>query len=175
MSRDNLLITAFTSTNALGPGQTATLAALRDQRGGLHQCDFDDAELNTWIGRVNEIEDVTLPDSLKRFDCRNNRLALLALEQDGFTTEVNRCSRQNGAARIGLFLGTSTSGIQATELAYRSRDSETGKLPAGFDLQYTHLIHSVVDFVGELLGVHGPSLTISTANSFAISSSSSSA
>jgi 3-oxoacyl-[acyl-carrier-protein] synthase-1 len=156
-------VTAKTLTNALGHGNAATLSALRSHRSGLRKCDFDDAALDTWIGRVDDIENVALPGKLKRFDCRNNRLALLALEQDSFTSEISRCCTQYGKARIGLFLGTSTSGIQATELAYRLRDPETGKLPAEFDLQNTHLIYSVVDFFHELLGITGPSLAISTA------------
>lgn len=156
-------IKTYTVTNALGHGEAATRCALREQRSGLRQCDFDTAGLDTWIGRVDGIEDVTLPARLQRFDCRNNRLALLALEQDGFTAAAGELRQRYGAERIGVFLGTSTSGIQETELAYRDRDPDSGKLPAGFVLQDTHLIYSGVEFVRELLDIHGPSLAISTA------------
>ena len=37
-----------------------------------------------------------------------------------------------GARRVGLFLGTSTSGILEAELAYRHRDARTGLLPESF-------------------------------------------
>jgi len=141
----------------------ATVSALREQRGGLRKCDFDTATLDTWIGRVEGIEDMRLPYESRHFDCRNNRLALLALEQDDFIAAVNGCRRKYGAAHIGIFLGTSTSGIHTTELAYRSRDQDSGRLPAWFDLQNTHLIYSVVDFVRELLDIDGPSQAISTA------------
>jgi 3-oxoacyl-[acyl-carrier-protein] synthase-1 len=163
MPTTRLSIRARTITNSLGHGEAATLNALHRQRSGLRACDFDTAELDTWIGRVDGIEEVTLPAALQRFDCRNNRLALLALEQDGFTAAAADFRRRYGGARIGVFLGTSTSGIQATELAYRCRDPDSGKLPAWFDLHNTHLIYSGVDFVRELLGFHGPSLAISTA------------
>ncbi len=163
MLENTLSITASTLTNALGPGQAATLSALLDQRNGLRKCDFDLADLDTWIGRVAGVEDVVLPDTLQRFDCRNNRLALLALEQDAFTAAIGKCRQRYGAGRIGVFLGTSTSGIQATEQAYRFRDPDSGKLPDWFDLQNTHLIYSDVDFVRELLDIRGPSLAISTA------------
>ena len=163
MPISSLSINAFTLTNALGHGEAATLSALRDQHSGLRPCDFDTAELDTWIGRVDGIEEVTLPVTLQRFDCRNNRLALLALEQDAFTAAIGKCRQRYGAARIGVFLGTSTSGIQATELAYRCRDPDSGRLPDWFDLQNTHLIYSGVDFVRELLDIRGPSLAISTA------------
>jgi len=158
-----ITINARTITNSLGHGVAATWSALRDQRSGLRPCDFDTAGLDTWIGRVDGVEDVTLPARLQRFDCRNSRLALLTLEQDNFTAAAGELRQQYGAARIGVFLGTSTSGIQATELAYRSRDPNSGKLPAWFDLHNTHLIYSGVDFVRELLDFRGPSLAISTA------------
>ena len=139
MSNNKLALTASTLTNALGQGQAATLSALREQRGGLRKCDFDAADLDTWIGRVDGIEEVTLPATLQRFDCRNNRLALLALEQDAFTDALGKCRQRYGARRIGVFLGTSTSGIQATELADRFREPDSGRLPDRFDLQTTQL------------------------------------
>ena len=163
MSKNKLALSAFTLTNALGHGATATLSALHEQRSGLRPCDFDTAELDTWIGRTDGIEDVTLPAALQRFSCRNNQLALLALEQDDFIATAGKFRQQYGAARIGVFLGTSTSGMQKTELAYRCREPDSGKLPAWFDLQNTLLIYSGVDFVRELLGLRGPALAISTA------------
>jgi len=163
MPKNKLTINAFTLTNALGHGAAATLGALRKQRGGLRRCDFDTADLDTWIGRTDGIEDVELPAALRRFDCRNNRLALLALEQDNFVALAAEFRQRYGAAGIGVFLGTSTSGIQATEHAYRFREPGSGKLPDWFDLQNTHLIYSGVDFVRELLDFRGPSQAISTA------------
>ena len=163
MLKGTLSLTATTLTNALGHGSAATLAALRAQKSGLRKCDFDNVRLDSWIGRVDGIEQITLPEKLKRYDCRNNRLALLALEQDGFIDQIARIKKKYGTTRIGLFLGTSTSGIHEAELAFRKRDKETGELPAEFDLQCTHLIYSVVEFFQDLLDIRGPSLAISTA------------
>jgi 3-oxoacyl-[acyl-carrier-protein] synthase-1 len=163
MPVSGITINARTITNSLGHGEAATLSALRQPRGGLRPCDFDTAELDTWIGRVDGIEAVTLPASLHRFDCRNNRLALLALEQDDFMAAAGTFRRRYGTARIGVFLGTSTSGMQTTEQAYRSRDPGCGKLPPWFEMHNTHLIYSGVDFLRELLGFRGPSQAISTA------------
>lgn len=155
-----LALSATTLTNALGHGRTATLAALRSRKSGLRRCDFNSAELDTWIGRVDAVEQVNLPPRLSNFDCRNNRLALLGLEQDGFSDEITRCLSTYGRSRIGLFLGTSTSGVYQTEQAYQEINN---KAPANFSLQHTHLIYSVVDFVRTLFGLQGPSITISTA------------
>ena len=55
---------------------------------------------------------------LAAFSCRNNKLAELALRQDGFLDGVGGATVERyGAARIGLFVGTSTSGILQTEQA----------------------------------------------------------
>ena len=69
---------------------------------------------------------VVLPEHLQKFDCRNNRLAELALRTDGFAEAVQSAAARWGALRVGVFLGTSTSGILQTELAYRDRDPNTG-------------------------------------------------
>lgn len=158
-----LTVSAYTLTNALGHGNAQTLAALRARQSGLRSCDFENAELDTWIGRAAGVEQVTLPTQLRSYDCRNNRLAQLALEQDNFTVAVERCRRDYGQARIGLFLGTSTSGINTTEHAYRSRQQDDLPLADDYSFEHTHMIHSLTDFVGRLLDVQGPALTVSTA------------
>ena len=84
---------------------------------------FDTNTLDCWLGEVRDF-DVPLAGALAAWDCRNNRLADFALEQDGFLDAVAACRARYGAARIGVFIGTSTSGVQQTELAYRARDPE---------------------------------------------------
>ena len=158
-----LAIAAYTVTNALGRGVAASLAALRNGESGLHPCDFADADLPTWIGRVAGLEDEPLAGTFAAFDCRNNRLARIGLEQDGFTAAVRQARDRYGANRIGVFIGTSTSGIGATEQAYRQRDPVTGSLPASFDYQHTHNVFSVADFTRRWLGLTGVALAVSTA------------
>ena len=68
-----------------------------------------------------------------------------------------------GARRIGVFLGTSTSGILQTELAYRRRDPVTGALPDDFIYRTTHNTFSVADFVRSIFGLEGPAVVVSTA------------
>lgn len=79
-----LAITHFTMTSCLGHGLAATTAALQAGRSGLKPCDFETVDIDTWIGEVEGVDAVRLRDDLGRFDCRNNRLALLGLQQDGF-------------------------------------------------------------------------------------------
>lgn len=158
-----LTLSNYTLVSALGPGLDATLAALRERRSGLRPCDFLDARLDTYIGRVDGLEEAPIIGELSRFDCRNNRLAQMALRQDGFAQAVAAARAHYGAQRIGVIIGTSTSGILETELAYRRRDPATGALPATFSYPHTHNSFSVADFTRRYLGLEGPALAISTA------------
>lgn len=159
----NLLLSNYTATSCLGIGLDATWQALEAQRSGLKPCDFETVTLNTWIGEVPGLDAVTLPTSLQAFDCRNNRLALLALQQDGFSQAVQQAAQQHGAGRIGIFLGTSTSGTLQTELAYRERAGGPGPLPDWFDYDGTQNTYSVAHFVRQYFGLDGPAFVISTA------------
>ncbi|EWS59412.1 3-oxoacyl-[acyl-carrier-protein] synthase 2 [Methylibium sp. T29-B] len=158
-----LAVTDHTLASALGVGRAATLAALRDGRSGLARKTFETAALDTWIGEVEGVDAQALPPALADFDCRNNRLAWLGLQADGFAASVARARARFGPRRIGVFLGTSTSGILQTELAYRRRDPATGALPADFRYAQTHNTYSVVDFTRRVLELEGPSCAVSTA------------
>jgi 3-oxoacyl-[acyl-carrier-protein] synthase-1 len=157
-----LALTACTATNALGTGLAASLAALREGRSGLRPCAIPGVTIPTWTGAVDACEAVRLDGDLALFDCRNNRLALLGLEQDGFIAAVAAAIARHGADRVGVFIGTSTSGIRETEIAYASRDAD-GPLPASYDYRHSHNIYSVAEFVRRRLGLRGPAHAISTA------------
>lgn len=158
-----LLLSHFTATSAIGAGLEATLASLQAERSGLKPCDFDSADLATWIGEVKEVDGQMLRPDLRAFDCRNNRLAQLGLRQDGFEQAVLAAAGRYGKRRIGVFLGTSTSGILETELAYRARDPATGALPAAFVYAGSHNPFSVTAFVRGYFGLEGPAMTVSSA------------
>src|SRR5438552_45213 len=125
-----LALTSFTATSCIGRGVEATLAALRERRTGLKRCAFETVTLDAFVGEVAGVDEAPLPPGLREYECRNNRLAQLGLVQDGFAEAVRRSARRHGRERVGVFLGTSTSGILETELAYRRRDPASGALPA---------------------------------------------
>ena len=163
MPADALLISASTLVNALGRGSRACFDALEAARGGLRRCDFDDADLDTWIGRVDGLEDEPVVDELAGFDCRNNRLAQLGLRQDDFVERAAQARDRYGAARVGVFIGTSTSGVLQAELAYRHRDPVSGALPADFSYFGTQNAMSVAEFTRRFLSLQGPVMSVSTA------------
>lgn len=158
-----LLLSSYTATTCLGHGLAATLAALREQRSGLAPCAFETVQLATWIGEVAGVDEQQLPSGLAKYDCRNNRLAQLALEADGFADRVRAAVARYGKTRVGIFLGTSTSGILQTELAYRRRDPVSGALPADFIYRTTHNSFSLAEFARDYFGLEGMALAISTA------------
>lgn len=157
-----LSLSSCTLTSALGRGLAPTLEALAQGRSGLRPNDFADARLATWIGRVEGLEDMSINSELADYDCRNNRLARLALQQDAFVDRIAAARRRYGPARIGLFLGTSTSGIGETERAYAQRAAD-GALPQSFHYRETHDTFSLADFVRRELALDGPALVVSTA------------
>lgn len=157
-----LVLTAATLVSAMGRGMPATLDALRSRRSGLRPCDF--AEVRTGhIGRVDAIEDHHLPPALGRFDCRNNRLADIALRTDNFAETVAIARDCYGPDRIAVVLGTSTSGVLSSEDAYRARDPSTGLLPPDYDYTHTHDMFSLARYVREALALRGPAMVVSTA------------
>ncbi len=158
-----LVLTHYTLTNCLGPGIAATRQALHQGASGLRPCDFMDVALDTFIGRVDGLEEVGIAQPLAAFDCRNNRLAQWALSQDGFARAVRDARDRYRADRIAVVVGTSTSGILETELAYRTRDGHGGQLPPTFRYRHTHDTYSSAAFVRAYLGLQGPALAISTA------------
>jgi 3-oxoacyl-[acyl-carrier-protein] synthase I len=155
-----LAINSYTATTALGHGLEAQAAALRQERSGLERRRFETSTLVTWIGEVAGL-DASLPAQWREWDCRNNRLAEAGLQQDGFLEAVATARQRYGAARIGVFIGTSTAGVQQTELAYRARID--GVLPDWFRHRTTQNVYAVANFVRLRLQLQGVCVSISTA------------
>ncbi|TAL98825.1 MAG: beta-ketoacyl-[acyl-carrier-protein] synthase family protein [Rhodanobacter sp.] len=162
MSTTPLAVTAYTATSALGHGLAAQFDALANGRSGLRPNDISSAPLACWIGRVDGVEAATLPAARADWDCRNNRLAWLGLQQDDFIDKVAIARARYGTSRIALLLGTSTASIGATEEAYRQLDADGG-LPDDMLRPALHTPHSLSAFVAAALDLSGPCLTVSTA------------
>ncbi len=158
-----LHLISYTAVTGLGRGVDALAEALAQRRSALAPCHFETVQLDTMIAEVAGLDAAPLRADLAAFECRNNRLAQLTLEQDGFADAVRKARALFGAARIGVFLGTSTSGILETEIAYRHRDPDTGALPAALDYRRSHNSYSVVEFVRSYFDLTGPASAVCTA------------
>ena len=158
-----LWLRSYTATSCIGQGVASTLSSLQQHHSGLKPCDFESVSIDTFIGEVPGVDAQQLPQHLREFDCRNNRLAELALRQDGFDEAIHGAIGRWGKKRIGVFIGTSTAGILQTELAYRQRDPASGALPNDFLYGPTHNSFSVADYVRRRFGLEGPAVAVSSA------------
>jgi 3-oxoacyl-[acyl-carrier-protein] synthase-1 len=100
----------------------------------------------------------SIPQRLQRYDCRNNRILLAVLEQ--IEPSVRRMIRQYGPDRIGIVIGTSTSGISEGERAI-SALRVTGQLPPDYHYKQQEL-GGAAEFLSNYLEIKGPAYTVST-------------
>ena len=100
-----------------------------------------------------------IPPALFRYACRNNALTLAALEQ--IEEPVAEALARYGAERVGVVLGTSTSGVGDAEAAI-AHHLRTQALSPTFDYDQLEF-GGASGFVAALLGLRGPAYTLSTA------------
>lgn len=154
-------IAHYTLTTALGAGKLAQMTPLIADQSGLSPISIT-PDVQSFAGPVEGLDTVRLPEFLQHFDCRNNRLAYHSILQDNFLPQVATLREQFGAARGGVFMGTSTAGILSTEEAYR-QSHPSAHLPAWYQYRYTQNPSSLANFVAAVTGISGPAFTLSTA------------
>lgn len=159
MSPAPLFLSSLGLVNALGRGKKAVSEALfRGDSGGLR---LEEGWLPGRAARVGRVE-VPLPEIPTAFAkdaSRNNRLLLAALGEirDDLEQEIARY----GVHRIGVVLGTSTSGMAEGEEAV-AHQLRFGTLPPDFHYRQQE-IGRPAPFLADYLGLEGPAITLSTA------------
>ncbi|PKM36399.1 MAG: beta-ketoacyl-[acyl-carrier-protein] synthase II [Gammaproteobacteria bacterium HGW-Gammaproteobacteria-10] len=141
-----------------GNGAEMLSRLLAGDRSGLIKTDEYSPGKPFYVGEIR----ADLPEIERKYsdyDCKNNRLLLAALSQiqDG----VDRIKRKYRADRIGVVIGTSTSGVRNTELAIAAVAGGLEK-PSGFHYKQQQLAGGA-DFLAHLLGLKGPAYSVSTA------------
>ncbi len=101
-----------------------------------------------------------LPPDLSAYQCRNHVLAYLAFKQIEKSVAVLR--ERIGAERLGVVIGSSTSGIDASEEAFFKWRTD-GKLPENYRFKTQHEMGSVSGFIARIAKAKGPAYTLSTA------------
>ena len=101
----------------------------------------------------------TIPPELGQQSSRNNQLLLEAALQ--IEDEIRQAIQRYGAARVGIVLGTSTSGIDEASrgIAHYLRDHQ---FPGDYDYQQQEL-SAPANFLADWLQLSGPAYVISTA------------
>lgn len=90
---------------------------------------------------------------------RNNRLAHFLCQR--IEAGVASLHQRYAAERIGVVIGSSTSGIETTE-SFTEQQAETGEMPLTYDYQHQDM-GDVSQVVAKLIGAKGPVYTVSTA------------
>ncbi len=145
--------------NALGFGKKEVLNNLLDNNApGMVSMPSPIKSKSFFVGKVQE-ELPEIPDRLAQFDCRNNRLALAALLQ--LEAAINKLKKQYPAERIGIVMGTSTSGIAEAELAIKEL-KDTNHFPDDYHYKKQE-IGAVAEFLARYFNTKGPAYSISTA------------
>lgn len=156
MSRSYL--NALGMVTCLGESAAATLAGLRaESTRGLARRD-DLRETPAVVATVS----CELPskDSFpRRFASRNNQLALAALRQ--IERDVQTAVARFGRSRVGVIVGSSTSGILEGGAAI-TQQVATGSYPSEFDYAQQE-IGNPSEFLADFLDVNGPAYTVSSA------------
>jgi len=111
-----------------------------------------------YVGEV-QVELPLIDSQYKVYDCKNNQLLLAALAQIQDTVDI--MISRFGADRVGVVIGTSTSGVRNTELALASVAKHNVK-PEQFHYKQQQLAGGA-DFLAHYLGLKGPAYAISTA------------
>jgi 3-oxoacyl-[acyl-carrier-protein] synthase-1 len=101
-----------------------------------------------------------LPTGFEAFQCRNHRLAYVAFRQ--IADEVNVLRDTFSPERIGVVIGSSTSGLDVSETAFFHWQA-TGTLPGYYHYETQHEMGSIAQFIARLGELHGPAYTVSTA------------
>lgn len=117
----------------------------------LHEDSIQVAQISS---ELPELKDYPL-----HFQSRNNQLAFQAYQQ--IVETVEQLKHQYPTERIGVILGTSTSGIAQGEEAMQAKQQE-GDFPAHYDYRQQEM-SNVAEFICHLAKLNGFAMTISTA------------
>lgn len=157
MTARPLPITGYSLCNGLGSDREAVLTRLRESQRGLSAVPFS-LPFPTVAG-VIDTELPELPAALAAWSNRPTRLAQLLLTQ--LEGPLARARARWRADRIGIVLGTSTSGADTTEQAFAHFVAQ-GSLPASYDFHKQHTFGALVDVIARLTGIAGPAWVVST-------------
>jgi len=145
--------------SAVGSSKSETFRrVLSGDRTGLTLTEGLVADKSLYVGAI-QAELPVINKFFSAYDCRNNQLLLAALGQ--IKTCVDDMIHRFGADRIGVVIGTSTSGLQNTESAW-AEVVNTGKKPEQFHYKQQQLAGGA-DFLANYLALKGPAYSLSTA------------
>lgn len=144
---------------ALGEGKQAVAdALLAGDASGMRAEDGWVTDRRLTVGAVRAALPA-MPEGFEAAHSRNNQLLLAAAQQ--IEPELRAAIARYGATRVGLVLGTSTSGIREASAGI-ARFLHDGELPADYDYAQQEMA-APATFLADWLGLAGPVYCQSTA------------
>jgi len=167
-------ITAMSLVGSMGRTTAEVLGALDAGRTGLRRPDELDGlalalPFPTVVGAVPGALP-PVPASEARYDTRLARIGLMALEE--VRPALDRALSRWGRRRVAILIGTSTGGLDATEVAFRTwvqsggpggEGVPPGRVPESFDLRTQHDFNALGELIRRITGIEGPTYVVSTA------------
>jgi 3-oxoacyl-[acyl-carrier-protein] synthase-1 len=157
MSKTPCYLPALGIVNALGGNCAEVAGGLF--AGATHGMVLESGWLAEGEARVGKVQNALPSLAGSHDDSRNNRLLLAAVGQ--IAQQIADARQRYGPTRIGIVLGTSTSGIAEGEAALAERQ-RSGRLPQHYDYRQQE-IGAPAHFLARHLDLHGPAYTVSTA------------
>ena len=156
-------VIAYSALSACGQGNKALYQALSENHSGLAPLELLNVPFNTYVGAISQPLQSLHPELID-YDTRNSRVALTALNDidSGVRVAIEELKSKYGSQRIGVVIGTSTSGLYETEEAY-SELIKTNKMPADFHFVKQHAYQATARFLQVELGLCGVCYAVSTA------------
>jgi len=159
MSKSQIYLNAMSAANALGRNwQEVSRGLFAGDRSGLESQETLNDGRSVPVGRLNFDLDCLEPQ-FADWDSRNNRLVRQCLTP--LTEAIDAAKEKYGSSRVGVVIGTSTSGTSQTE-ARLPEWILAGGPPPGFDFRRQEL-GDAAEFVAAVTGVFGPCFSVSTA------------
>lgn len=154
-----LYLSALGILNALGSGKEEVLLnAMRGSQVGLKVIPGLALDRDLFFGQI-QTELAPIGPRLSKYDCRNNRILVEAYRE--IEGEVQALIQRHGRDRIGVVLGSSTSGIREVEDALEFQ-LRTGEYPPSY-YDYKQEMGTVAEFLAAYLDLSNVAITVSTA------------
>lgn len=159
MTNTRVYLNHMALINALGSAHTEVLSKLiAGDTSGMQPFHSELMGTDFLAGQVS-LPLPVIPNHLPQHNTRNNRLILHCLQQ--LQSQIEALLSQYSASRIGVVMGTSTSGIAEGEYAL-VQQCQSGAFPGSFDYSQIEMA-SPANFINDYLELGGPAYSISTA------------
>ncbi|MGR8935258.1 MAG: beta-ketoacyl-ACP synthase [Gammaproteobacteria bacterium] len=158
-----LPVTAYASLSACGIGNAGFHGHLAANRSALGALTLFELPFAAMAAQISAPLPAIRP-ALAAYRCRNAQVALAALNHpaDGLRAAVENAAARYGKRRVGVVIGTSTSGMLETEDAYAYL-LQHGSMPADWHFLESHAYQATARFLQRELDLQGPCYAVSTA------------